>query len=100
MSFCYVFRYVRISVDRDAHSTWMFLNRGLCVRAGDSGAPIGTPRVPSLSHCPARDGNLYAFVRELRGHAKLRYLMSEKLFLAESHLVAEKKFRWNYNTME
>lgn len=27
------------------------------------------PGVPALSHCPARGGNLYAFVRELRGHA-------------------------------
>lgn len=70
------------------HSTWMFLKRGLYVRAGDIRAPpVGTRRVPGLSYCPVRDGNLYTFVRELRGHAKLRYLMSEKLFFAELHLV-------------
>lgn len=71
------------------HSTWMFLNRAAWETAG---LPK-EPRVPALSHCPVRGGNLYALCAGTKRTRQLRYLMSEELFLADYRRVRERRVR-------
>jgi len=68
------------------HSTWMFLNRGLCVRAGDSGAPGGTKGASLVALSRVR-WQFVCFCAGTKRTRQPRYLMSEKLFLADYYQV-------------
>jgi len=68
------------------HSTWMFLNCGLCVRAGDSGAPGGTKGARLVALSRAR-WQFVCFCAGTKRTRQPRYLMSEKLFLADYYRV-------------
>jgi len=53
------------------------------------------PRVLALSHCPARGGNLYAFVRERRrGLAALSDERSFSSLLLPPTCCAQQRARW------
>lgn len=68
IGFVVVLRYVRVSLNRYAFHMDVLESR-IMRSCGRQRGTQEEPRVPALSHCPVRDGNLYAFVRELRRHA-------------------------------